>query len=138
MNILIEHSCTNNASKHFDMNCNIQIRAAVPIKKGDHISIMYSDPMWGTANRLHHLRETKYFTCTCPRCSDPTELGTEFSSLRCPSSCTGYLAAVSPTAPDDDASSLPWECNVCKKADLAANRDYTVLPKYSLISVASY
>ena len=22
---LIEHSCTNNASKHFDMNCNVQV-----------------------------------------------------------------------------------------------------------------
>ena len=23
---LVEHSCVNNASKHFDMNCNIQVR----------------------------------------------------------------------------------------------------------------
>ena len=64
---LVEHSCCNNASKHFDMGANIQIRAAVPIKKGDHISIMYSDPMWGTANRQSHLAETKCFTWTCPR-----------------------------------------------------------------------
>ena len=116
---LIEHSCMNNASKHFDMNCNIQIRAAVPIRKGDHISIMYSDPMWGTANRQQHLRETKYFTCTCPRCSDPTELATEFSSLRCPSSCTGYLTAVSPTAPDEEMPSSKWQCSVCKKSEVA-------------------
>jgi len=116
---LVEHSCINNASKHFDMNTNVQIRAAVHIRKGDHISIMYSDPMWGTANRQQHLQETKYFTCTCQRCSDPTELGTEFSSLRCPNSCTGYLSAVSPTASDDDGSSSLWECNVCKKSEVA-------------------
>ena len=114
---LVEHSCMNNASKHFDMNTNIQIRAAVHIRKGDHISIMYSDPMWGTANRQQHLRETKYFTCTCPRCADPTEMGTEFSSLRCPDSCTGYLSAVTPTAQDDEMSSSMWECNVCKKCE---------------------
>jgi len=41
-------------------------RAAVPIKKGEHISIMYSDPMWGTANRQTHLYETKYFHCRYP------------------------------------------------------------------------
>ena len=40
--------------------CNIAlfrvvIRAAVNIKKGEHISINYSDPMWGSANRQLHL-----------------------------------------------------------------------------------
>ena len=41
--------------------------------------------MWGTANRQHHLYETKFFRCRCARCLDPTEMNTEFSSLRCPS-----------------------------------------------------
>ena len=27
--------------------------------------------------------ETKYFSCRCTRCADPTELGTMFSSIRC-------------------------------------------------------
>ena len=26
--------------------------------------------------------ETKYFVCACPRCVDPTELGTLFSSIK--------------------------------------------------------
>ncbi len=42
------------------------------------------------------------FFCRCPRCLDPTELGTEFSSLRCPS-CSidrpGYLVPVDPIDP---------------------------------------
>ena len=74
-----------------------QIRAAVPIRKGEHIAIMYSDPMWATANRQNHLYETKYFRCKCPRCTDPTELGTEFSSIKCqtcPVDRHGYLAAI--------------------------------------------
>ena len=33
------------------------IRAAINIKKGEHISINYSDPMWGSANRQLHLGE---------------------------------------------------------------------------------
>jgi hypothetical protein len=28
---LIEHSCVNNASKHFDMNCNIQVHILIII-----------------------------------------------------------------------------------------------------------
>ena len=79
---ILEHSCINNASKHFDgdnrlaiiwepsLNENrhyivfinpyysdsrVVIRAAINIKKGEHISINYSDPMWGSANRQLHL-----------------------------------------------------------------------------------
>ena len=73
--------------------------------------------MWGTANRQQHLFETKFFRCRCPRCLDPTELNTDFSSLRCPS-CTidrpGYLT---PTDPLDHAS--PWQCECCKKTEPA-------------------
>ena len=74
---LLEHSCINNASKHFDGDFRFQmivlikisktfsnrvvIRAAVNIKKGEHISINYSDPMWGTCNRQIHLGE--FFGC---------------------------------------------------------------------------
>lgn len=116
---LVEHSCVNNASKHFDTGLNIQIRAAVPIRKGERISIMYSDPMWGTANRQAHLRETKYFTCTCPRCADPTEMGTDFSSLRCPSgSCPGYLVP-----PVGLAGAGQWECRTCKEHHLQSSSE---------------
>ena len=108
---LIEHSCVNNASKHFDTNGNLQIRAAVHIRKGEHISIMYSDPMWGTPNRSQHLAETKFFKCGCKRCRDPLELGTHFSSLRCPSCPVqqqGFLVATDPV----DAAA-PWRCGQC-------------------------
>ena len=30
---LVEHSCVNNASKHFDMNCNIQVNTYLLLKK---------------------------------------------------------------------------------------------------------
>ena len=52
---ILEHSCINNASKHFDGDFRVVIRAAVNIKKGEHISINYSDPMWGTNSRQLHL-----------------------------------------------------------------------------------
>ena len=103
-------------SCHLELqSVQFQIRAAVPIRKGEHISIMYSDPMWGTANRQHHLYETKFFRCRCPRCLDPSELHTEFSSLKCPS-CSidrhGYLV---PKEPLEHSSH--WECTGCKKTE---------------------
>ncbi len=79
---MIEHSCVNNASKHFTTSGGIAIWAAMPITKGDNIAINYSDAMWGTASRLAHLRQSKGFACDCPRCMDPTELGTFFSSCK--------------------------------------------------------
>lgn len=61
----------------------ITIRACLPISKGEHITTMYTHALWGTQARREHLRETKYFSCKCTRCADPTELGTYLSGLRC-------------------------------------------------------
>ena len=41
-----------------NISSRVVIRAAVNIKKGEHISINYSDPMWGTCNRQIHLGES--------------------------------------------------------------------------------
>ena len=108
---LIEHNCLNNASKHFDSSNDIQIRAAVPIQKGDHISITYTDPMWGTYNRKMHLKETKFFTCTCERCIDPSELQTFFSSLKCQSCPLQNQGFLLPKNPAEDNTS--WFCAIC-------------------------
>ncbi len=68
---MLQHSCVANASKHFDESGRVYVRAAVPIRKGESVAINYSDPMWGTASRQAHLRQTKYFSCLCSRCRDP-------------------------------------------------------------------
>jgi hypothetical protein len=51
--------------------------------RGEHIATMYTHALWGTQARREHLTATKYFSCRCKRCSDPTELGTNTSGLRC-------------------------------------------------------
>jgi len=107
----IEHNCLNNASKHFDSSNGIQIRAAVPIQKGDHISITYTDPMWGTFNRKMHLKETKFFTCSCNRCIDPSELQTFFSSLKCQSCPIQNQGFLLPKDPLEHNTS--WFCSIC-------------------------
>lgn len=79
----LEHSCHANCSKSFTVDGDLVIRAAVPIAANEHISICYTDPMWGTASRKVHLWETKFFECDCIRCKDSTEVNTHYSSLKC-------------------------------------------------------
>ncbi|XP_018323957.1 SET domain-containing protein SmydA-8-like [Agrilus planipennis] len=113
---LMEHSCICNTYHVFDdedQNYKITVRAALPIKKGDHITTMYTHALWGTQARREHLMETKYFECSCPRCSDPTELGTYLSALRCLGTenepCGGTQLPIDPLDYKTE-----WACDKCK------------------------
>lgn len=113
---LMEHSCMSNTLHIFDNSekgYTITIKAAIPISKGEHISTMYTHSLWGTQARREHLRETKYFSCKCKRCEDPTELGTYLSALRCIGTqddepCGGIQLPINPL--DDNTE---WACNKC-------------------------
>lgn len=54
----------------------------------------------------------KYFRCQCPRCLDPTELGTHFSSLAC-TSCHSTTAKSAAGLLTFDTAAGMWQCNVC-------------------------
>jgi hypothetical protein len=60
----------------------------------------------GTLKRRDHLKESKFFDCTCARCSDPTELGTYAGALKCPQCSTGVVLSTAPLDRDAD-----WHCN---------------------------
>jgi len=78
---LLEHSCVPNVSLSFDSKYRMTVKAGKDIKKGEHLSIMYTHSLWGTQARRAHLNDAKKFWCVCPRCQDPTEFGTNFSTL---------------------------------------------------------
>uniref|UniRef100_A0A1B0D7G9 Uncharacterized protein n=1 Tax=Phlebotomus papatasi TaxID=29031 RepID=A0A1B0D7G9_PHLPP len=80
---LFEHSCCANVAKSFTETGDVVFWAAREIRKGDHLSICYTDALWGTLERQQHLKETKMFNCNCQRCLDITELGTNFSAIKC-------------------------------------------------------
>lgn len=108
---LLEHSCTPNGYFSFDPKngFKLKVKAGRDIAKGENISIMYTNCLWGTQQRQEHLRLTKCFTCTCARCKDPTEFGTHFSSLKCLGSkekCSGYHMPSNPTDPNGE-----WVCS---------------------------
>lgn len=112
---LVEHSCRANLSKSFTDKGEIVLWARFPIAKGTHLSICYTDALYGTENRRHHLKQTKFFDCTCERCCDLTEFGTHFSSLKCSgisperSACPGLLLPVSVEEPNRN-----WRCSKCQ------------------------
>ncbi|XP_076299374.1 SET domain-containing protein SmydA-8 [Lasioglossum baleicum] len=106
---LIEHNCKANCSKSFTDEGGLIIHAATPISKGDHLSICYTDALWGTANRKHHLFHTKFFYCTCDRCRDPSEFGIMFNALKC-KSCYGYVLPKTFLGTEPE----PYICGTCK------------------------
>lgn len=113
---LMEHSCICNTYHVFDdaaQNYKITIRASAPIKKGEHITTMYTHALWGTQARREHLKETKYFSCFCRRCKDPTELGTYLSALKCigldGQSCGGTQLPLDPCNEQTE-----WACDRCE------------------------
>lgn len=111
---ILEHSCMPNCYYTFDTkrNYKITMRAGQLIKKGEHLSIMYTHMLWGTQMRQEHLLTNKYFVCKCERCLDPTELGTNISALKCigdiGKSCGGTLLPKNPIDITTD-----WFCNKC-------------------------
>lgn len=113
---LVEHSCRANLSKSFTEKGEVVLWARFPIKKGAHLSICYTDALYGTENRRHHLTQTKFFDCTCERCTDLTEFGTNFGALKCSGvskdklTCSGLLLPV--TLQEINTS---WKCDKCSR-----------------------
>ncbi|KAG5681719.1 hypothetical protein PVAND_011129 [Polypedilum vanderplanki] len=113
--VIMEHSCVPNIRYEFDMKngFKISIKAGRDIKKGEHLATSYSNILWPTSVRQQHLKDNKYFICTCERCKDPTELGTNFSTLRCIGTdnnpCNGFQLPTNPTSEQENE----FACNKC-------------------------
>ncbi|XP_030751723.1 SET domain-containing protein SmydA-8-like isoform X2 [Sitophilus oryzae] len=63
----------------------------------------------GNQERQQHLLEGKYFSCRCRRCRDPTELGTEISSIVCHKCRKGLLRMK-----EIEKDFRIWQCNECQ------------------------
>jgi len=105
---LLEHSCMANTKYTINSARQLELKAAISIKEGEHLSTNYTHTLWGTAARRDTLNNSKYFMCTCRRCADPTELGTNFSTLRCQKCSTGFLMSAAPLDQLAD-----WICTQC-------------------------
>ncbi|XP_013199552.2 SET domain-containing protein SmydA-8 [Amyelois transitella] len=123
---MVEHNCRANCNKSFTSDGQIILCAGVNIPSGSHITVCYTDPLWGTEARRHHLADSKFFECRCQRCSDTTEFGTNYSAVKCKKKdCKGYLLpqtfivpilhkTINPDPEKRNLDEKEWVCGSCK------------------------
>lgn len=120
---MMAHECVPNTKLFVDGNLEMKVIACETIKKGEMILTSYTHPLKTTIERRHQLKEAKCFDCVCPRCKDPTELGTFASSIQCLECPSGILISNDPLE-----NSADWQCNSCH-VKFSANRIIPVLSK---------
>ena len=72
----VSHSCIANARIVFTEDSAIRLRAQVDIKRGEEITIQYISHLFSNILRREEIVSNWMFECSCPRCEDPSELGT--------------------------------------------------------------
>ena len=87
---LLSHSCLPCLEPALapSAQSGITLRARRTIKAGEELTMPYTDVLLEVRARQENLRQEWHFSCTCPRCSDPSEAGSFFSSLQC--TCGGF------------------------------------------------
>ncbi|XP_014206977.1 protein msta [Copidosoma floridanum] len=107
---IMSHSCVSNTVHSIVPNdFRVYLRTAVKVPAGGELLGSYTHALLPTLLRREYLQESKYFTCACTRCSDPTELGTHMSSLKCQKCDNGVVVALDSL----DAEST-WKCTHCE------------------------
>ncbi|XP_063903884.1 SET domain-containing protein SmydA-8 isoform X2 [Zophobas morio] len=106
---LLSHDCRHNTKHTFEgEGFDLVLTATRPIKKGDLITVTYTQTLWGTLERRAHLKISKHFDCLCQRCSDPTEFGTYVGSIVCIRCQDGKTISCDPLDRQAD-----WKCEKC-------------------------
>ncbi|XP_014271573.1 SET domain-containing protein SmydA-8 isoform X1 [Halyomorpha halys] len=105
---LLSHDCTPNTTHVIDSKFHLTIRTTIPIKKGDPLTISYCNTLHGSMWRREQLLGSKFFDCTCKRCSDKTEFNTFMSAIKCENCQNGYLLPANPLYNCSD-----WKCDKC-------------------------
>jgi len=102
----INHNCRANA-KHtvYLQKQKIAVTAQTEIKEGEEIEINYVAFIQGTFLRRRKLNSTWKFLCVCARCTDPTELGTNLSTIKCPKCENGFMVNENPLSDESN-----WVC----------------------------
>lgn len=100
--------CNPNTQNCIDRDLTCRVRAVIPIRKGQEITATYTLTLAGTMYRQKQLQDSKYFTCQCVRCLDPTELGSHFSSMFCQQCSNGLVLSTNPTN-----TFANWKCDTC-------------------------
>lgn len=107
---LMNHSCVSNTCHSISpTDYRIRLRSTVKVSPGGELYGSYTHSLLPTMLRREHLLEGKHFACACPRCSDPTELGTHMSSLKCNKCDNGIVLPLDSLDPEST-----WKCTHCE------------------------
>ncbi|XP_043249623.1 SET domain-containing protein SmydA-8-like [Colletes gigas] len=107
---LMNHSCVSNTCHSISpTDYRIRLRTTIKVPPGGELYGSYTHSLLPTMLRREHLLEGKYFACACPRCSDPTELGTHMSSLKCNKCDNGIVLSLDSLDPESG-----WKCTHCE------------------------
>ena len=79
---LLNNSCVPTCRRDFRGDV-ISVVTTRTVLKGEELTICYTGLLQPTFIRQTVFSQTKHFTCACPRCEDPTELGSHLSSVLC-------------------------------------------------------
>ena len=110
---IMSHSCFANIEPVKNPTDKIALRAKRKIKKGEELTIFYTDFLESRHSiRKKILNEWK-FLCQCERCRDRTEFGSNFSSFKC--ACGGYFYEDIEVASGQKTINNSWICSKCKK-----------------------
>ncbi|XP_034245070.1 SET domain-containing protein SmydA-8-like [Thrips palmi] len=104
---MMSHSCVPNVQLAVDDQLQLTVRATCEMPRASALKYNYCELLETTVRRQEHLREGKYFECSCERCADPTECGTHLSSLWCPHCQAGLVSPVSAASPPRAESRTP-------------------------------
>jgi len=105
------HSCVNNTRYSQTAAGELVVRAATIIRAGEEVTTQYRGPNTGNILRRPDFPANWHFQCGCERCEDPTELGTQASTLVCPACSASALLPASP-APNSD-----YRCGECGREE---------------------
>ena len=111
---IMSHSCSANTEPVKNPTEKISLRAKRKIKKGEELTIFYTDFLESRHSIRKKILSEWKFLCQCERCRDRTELGSNFSSFKC--ACGGYFYEdIEVDASGQITINKLWICSKCKK-----------------------
>ena len=103
---LMSHSCIPNCVTLHNPDYTLTVRSMRPVKKGEELTISYTELLAGRLDRKRDTLHNWFFECSCERCLDVTDLGTNFDTHLC-SACHGKVL------PLDLGMNSQWKCESC-------------------------
>ncbi|CAG7719988.1 unnamed protein product [Allacma fusca] len=105
----IKRSCLPNVTWSIGPGPNfvLTVMAAKTILKNEELHMAYSTELHHleTFRRQQHVLNFVGSPCKCPRCKDPTEMGTFYSAVKCSECSDGYLVPNNPLS-----TKSMWQC----------------------------